>query len=198
MAHTVEDATNGLLQMRHRDETAERELFQRIYDELRRLAGRQMRGQPGHHTLQTTALAHEAYLRLIDQSRVDVADRGRFLGIAARAMRSVLVDHARRRTAEKRGGRSRRLPLDEALDAFEARSADLAQLDDALGELAEINLRRAHVVELKFFGGMTHEEVAAFLGISLRTVEREWRLARAWLRRRLEDGADDADQADGS
>ncbi len=178
------------------DPGAEQALFQRIYDELRRLAGRQMRGQPANHTLQPTALAHEVFLRLIRQDHVGPADRGRFLALAARAMRSVLVDHARRRSADKRGGRARRLPFDEVLDSFEARSGELVALDRALAGLAETNQRHARIVELRFFGGMTQEEVAELLGVSLRTVEREWRLARAWLKRELADTS--LDQADGS
>ncbi len=191
MGQKAIDETDRLLRLRAGDRAADEALFQRIYDDLRGLAAREMRGQPANHTLQPTALAHEVYLRLIDGSRVDAGDRRQFLALAARAMRSILVDHARRRTADKRGGGVKPLPFDEALDSFEARSVDLTALDDALADLAVANQRQARIVELRFFGGMTNEEVGAFLGISLRTVEREWRLARAWLWRDLADDSDE-------
>ncbi len=193
MGLDAKDETNRLLRLRHGDADAENALFRRIYDDLRALAQRQMRGQPAHHTLQPTALANEVYLRLIDGNRVEPSDRRHFMALAARAMRSILVDHARRRSADKRGGGVKPLPFDEVLDSFESRSVDLTALDDALGELAEKNVRHARIVELRFFGGMTNEEVGAFLDISRRTVEREWRLARAWLWREL---ADDGDASD--
>jgi len=198
MDEAIKDPTNGLLRLRTGDAGAEQVLFQRVYDELRQIAARLMRGQRTDHTLQATALVHEVYVRLIDQDRVHAGDRTRFLALAARAMRSVLVDHARRRSAEKRGGAGRRLPLDKALNAFESRSTDLPALHDALADLAAVDSRQAQIVEMRFFGGMTNEEIGDFLGLSLRTVEREWRVARAWLRRELGPEPPSADQGDGS
>lgn len=190
------DATGGLLRMRSGDPAAAQALFQRIYDDLRGLAARQMRGQRPHHSLQPTALVHEVFLKLIDQERIRAADRAQFLALAAAAMRSVLVDHARRRAADKRGGGARRRPFDEVLDSFEARSGALVALDRALTSLAELNERHARIVELRFFGGMTHNDVAGLLGVSVRTVEREWRAARAWLKHELSEFS--AGEADGS
>jgi RNA polymerase sigma factor (TIGR02999 family) len=156
------------------------ELTPLVYDELRRLAGAYLRRERRGHTLQTSALVHEAFLRMIDQ-RVAWQNRAHFFGIAAQLMRRILVDHARSRDASKRGGGETHLALDEA----EAQDADVIALDDALNSLAAFDPRQSRIVELRYFGGLTIEETAEALGVSHATVEREWSLARAWLRREL-------------
>ena len=163
--------------------------FPFVYDELRRLAHRQLRLEPSGHTLGTTALVHEAYLRLVDQTRTDWQDRAHFMAIAATAMRRILVDHARRHHASKRGGRAVRLPLENIEQLPEAERSDfLVALDDALARLAGLDARQARVVECKFFAGLTEDETAAALGIGLRTVKRDWAKARSWLYRELGGG----------
>jgi RNA polymerase sigma factor (TIGR02999 family) len=156
-----------------------------VYQELRRIA----RGYMGHerpdHTLQATALVHEAYLRLIDTRQVDWRDRAHFLAICARAMRQILVDHARSRTSQKHGGRQIPLQFDDALCVPESHHPHLLELDEALNRLAEIDPRKSQVVELRFFGGLSLEETSAALKVSLRTVKRDWQLSRAWLYREL-------------
>jgi len=164
-----------------------------VYAELRRIAHRQLSDEPTGHTLSTTALVHEAYLRLADQSQVDWVNRAQFMGLAARAMRRVLVDHARRHHAARRGGpRQQRLSLDTAERALDAdalavatRADELLALDEALDRLAVVDPRLARVVECRFFGGLTETETAAALGVSLRTVAGDWTMARGWLYRAL-------------
>jgi RNA polymerase sigma factor (TIGR02999 family) len=156
-----------------------------IYEELRAIAARHLRAERPNHTLQTTGLVHEAYLRLIDQNQT-WQNRAHFFAIAAMAMRRILVDYARASRAEKRGGQKTVLPLEEALVVAADESwPDLIELDWALSRLAKIDERMARLVELRFFGGLTVEETAAVLGISPRTIKREWRVARAWLRREI-------------
>ena len=170
------------------DPAALDELLPLVYDELRRQARRYMRAQPAGHTLQTTALVHEAYLRLVGQSHVDWQSRAHFLGVASKAMRSILVDHARARSAAKRGGAAHAVTLDEAggvADAGSRRGVDVLALDEALARLAELDSRKSQLVELRYFGGLGIEEAAAVLGVSPATVKREWTTARAWLRREL-------------
>jgi RNA polymerase sigma factor (TIGR02999 family) len=156
--------------------------FPLVYDELRRLARRQLRREAEGHTLGSVALVHEAYLRLVDQTRGQWRDRAHFLAIAATAMRRILVDHARRHRALRRGGGARRVPL-ESLDALaaEERAGLLVELDEALSRLAALDERQARVVECRFFGGLTEEETAEALGIGLRTAKRDWAKARSWL-----------------
>lgn len=156
-------------------------MFPLIYEELRRLARRQLRREAVGHTLSTTALVHEAYLRLVDQTRVDWRGRAHFLGVAAKAMRRILIDHARRHRRQKRGGRLERVPLDRIELSVGERAQVLVDLDEALQRLAQVDARQARVVECRFFGGMTEEETAAALGISLRTTKRDWAKARSWL-----------------
>jgi RNA polymerase sigma factor (TIGR02999 family) len=156
-----------------------------VYDELRRLAGHYLRRERPGHTLQTTALVHEAYLRLVDQTNVRWQDRAHFFGIAANLMRRILVDHARSHHATKRGGTRCKLPLDEAVNLFEKQDVDLVALDDALINLAVIDPQQSRIVELRFFGGLTIEETAEALGVSSAAVFYEWSLARAWLHREL-------------
>jgi RNA polymerase sigma factor (TIGR02999 family) len=144
-----------------------------------------MRGQPADHTLQPTALVHEAYLRLVHNHQASAADRPHFLALAARAMRSILVDYARRRKAKKRGDRRTRVSLDIIVPAFESRALDLLMLDEALDRLAAQDERQSRIVELRFFGGLDVAETSQVLGVPKRTVERDWRYARAQLYRSL-------------
>jgi RNA polymerase sigma factor (TIGR02999 family) len=156
-----------------------------VYEELRRIAHRQLAARDGHGTLQTTGLVHEAYLKLVDQSRAQFADRTHFLAVASLAMRHVLVDRARARVAHKRGGERRPITLDEQRIAADDQADALLQLHDALNALAQFDSRSAQVVEYRFFGGLTDEEIAAALGVTVRTVQRDWTKARVLLRRAL-------------
>ena len=163
-------------------------LVRAIYDELRRMAGGLMHRERPDHTLQPSALVHEALLRLLDRAALaDVPDRRYLFAAAVQAMRRVLVDHARRRRARKRGGHRVRVPLDRALAGFEERGLDVIALHEALERLAQEHPRPAQVVDLRFFGGLSVPEVAAALGVSDTTAEGDWRFARAWLRGRLGD-----------
>ena len=158
-----------------------------VYDELRRSAHRQLGRERTGHTLSTTALVHEAYLRLVDQTRARWVDRAHFFAVAAGVMRRILVDYARRYRAAKRGGDAQRVDLDAAEVSLDQRSGMLIDLDEALGRLAELNPRLSQVVEYRFFGGMTEEETAEALGVTDRTVRRDWIKAKAWLSRELTD-----------
>jgi len=157
-----------------------------VYDELAKLAVSYMRRERPDHTLQPTALVHEAYLRLVDQDICDWRDRRHFFGVAARVMRQVLVDHARRKSASKRGGAWRRVTFDEAIDAPGPADQDILDLDAALLKLAELDERMVRVVELRVFSGLTMEEVAGALDVSLRTAHNDWRVAKMWLANALE------------
>jgi RNA polymerase sigma factor (TIGR02999 family) len=167
------------------DQSALEELMPLVYEELRRLAHHYIRRERPGHTLQTSGLVNEAYLRLVDQTNVQWQNRAHFFGIAARLMRQILVDYARRQRYAKRGGDARRLSLDEALTISKERAADVVALDDALKTLAEIDSRQGQIVELRFFGGLSIEETAEVLSVSAGTVMRDWTLAKAWLRREL-------------
>ena len=160
-------------------------LLPRVYDELRLLASSYLGGERTDHTLQPTALVHEAYLRLVGQRTVGWTDRAQFFAAAATVMRRILVDHARARKAKKRGGGQSRTPLDDAVAAFEERAFDLVSLDEALQRLSAIDERKSRIVELRFFGGLTIEDTARVTGVAVRTVEREWTMAKAWLRGEL-------------
>ncbi|MHC4093081.1 MAG: sigma-70 family RNA polymerase sigma factor [Planctomycetota bacterium] len=163
------------------------ELWPCIYDELRRIAHRQRWGERDDHTLTTTALVHEAYLKLVDQRQMDWENRAHFLGVAARAMRRILVSYARGRHAAKRGGVRTRVALDEAFGLVEdSRVEEILGLDEALQRLEQINPRHANIVQCRFFGGLTIEETAEALGVAPITVTRDWRMARAWLRHELD------------
>jgi RNA polymerase sigma factor (TIGR02999 family) len=166
------------------DESALRELIPLVHAELRNLARRLMRGERGGHTLQTTALVNEAYVRLVDVTRVRWQDRAHFFAMSARLMRRILVDHARSRAYLKRGAGARHISLDEALVGAD-RGADLVAVDDALAALAVVDERKSQVVELRFFGGLTVDETAEALHISAETVARDWRFAKTWLMREL-------------
>ena len=170
------------------DKAALDELMPAVYDELRRLAQIYLsRERPGH-TLQTTALVHEAYLRLIDQRSVNWQNRAQFFGIAAQMMRRILINHAQERNAKKRQGYATRVALDDAVSFFEKRDLDLMALDEALNGLAALDPQQTQIVELRFFGGLTIEEVSEVLGISPATTKREWDSAKLWLRRTLSTG----------
>ena len=163
-------------------------LFPIVYDELRQIARARLRAHPSGATLDTVALVHEAYARLVDGTRVTLKDRSHFFALASRAMRFTLVDYARRRSAEKRGGGALHVTLDERVDglAEEERAAEVLALDEALHRLGEMDGRAARVVECRFFGGLTVEETAEALDLSPRTVKREWQKARLWLTREMQ------------
>ena len=175
------DTTQLLARSRAGDDPAREELLPRVYEELHRIAhARLARHRPGD-TLNTTALVHEAYLKLVDGARAGWHDRAHFVALASRAMRFILVDYARARMVGKRGGGQIVLPLDESRVAAEDRAEDLLDLHEALEHLAEADERLGRLVEYRFFGGMTHEEIADVTGMSVPTVKRDWRRARAWL-----------------
>jgi RNA polymerase sigma factor (TIGR02999 family) len=167
------------------------QLFALVYDELRSLASSYMRRERPDHTLQTTALVNEAYLKLVGHKDAHLESRLHFFAVSARVMRQILIDHARTRQYEKRGGKAARVSLDEAMIMSDERAADFLALDDALKNLAAVDARKSQVVEMRFFGGMTIEETAEFLGVSSNTVVRDWEMARAWLYRNIY-GDDDA------
>lgn len=169
------------------DELALEQLTPRVYDELRRIAGHFMQNEQPGRTIQTTALVHEAYLKLIDVTNVDWQHRAHFFAIAAEIMRHILMDRARRRVAAKRGGAAPRVNLDEIPDIGSGRARELIALDDALVALKQMDPRKARVVELRFFAGLSVEETAEVLRVSSDTVKRDWRLARAWLLAELGD-----------
>jgi RNA polymerase sigma-70 factor (ECF subfamily) len=180
--HTGE-VTSLLNDLRSGKKDAEAQLFSLVYDELRRIAAAYLRRERADHTLQPTALVHEAYLRLIDQSEQNWENRAHFLGIGAHLMRQILVDHARKRDADKRGGSKQPVPLDDLQiegPGFQSLD-DLIALDDALLKLEEFDPRQCRIVELRFFGGLTEEEISHLLGLSVRTIKRDWSVARAWL-----------------
>jgi RNA polymerase sigma factor (TIGR02999 family) len=161
------------------------ELLPQVYGELRRLASTLLSGERNDHTLQATALVHEAYLRLARSTPEVAGDRGTFLKLAAAVMRHILINHARDRNRDKRVGHRRRVLLDRCLEAFEERAVDVIALDEALTRLRAMDPRQSHVVELRFFGGLTMPEIAQVLGVSKRTVDSDWQMARAWLLREV-------------
>lgn len=165
-------------------EAADR-LWPLVYEDLRAIAGSHFRGRGGGHTLQPTALAHEAYLRLVGKEGDAFSGRAHFLAVAAKAMRQILINHARDKTAAKRGGGWDRVTIDQATPVTDEEVVDVLALDDAMTALAELSERQAHVVELRFFGGLTIQETALVLDVGTTTVEDDWALARAWLRKRL-------------
>ena len=187
-ARTPKEITQLLVAWGAGDESALAELTPLVHEELRRLAHRYMGGERAGHTLQTTALVNEAYLRLIDWKSVRWQSRAHFFGVSAQLMRRILVDFARARGNAKRGGGTPRVALDEAAAVSDERGADLLALDEALRALAELDPRQSKVVELRFFGGLTVEEAAEVLKVSPATVERDWSFARAWLHRELSKG----------
>jgi RNA polymerase sigma-70 factor, ECF subfamily len=174
----LKEAHNG-------DESALNELFPLVYDELRKLASIRMNSERANHTLQPTALVHEVYMRLIDQHSVDWNNRLHFFGLASEMMRRILVTHAVAKKTDKRGGEFVHLELGEAISFAGEQEVDFVELDSALNELAKFAPRQAKVVEMRFFGGLTNEEVAEFLKLDERTIKRDWRTAKAWLFEKL-------------
>ncbi len=177
--------TDLLARWRSGNREALNELMPLVYGELRRLASHYLRLERPDHTLQSTALVHEAFVRLVGQRPPEWKDRAHFYGVAARLMRQILVDHARAHQAVKRGGNTFKLTLDESLVGFKPDDLDLIRLDDALNELAKLNPQHSEIVELRFFSGLTIEETSEVLGISPATVKRSWTTARAWLFREM-------------
>jgi len=176
-----QDVTRLLVRLTEGDRGVLDELLPVVYGELRKLASSYLRRERVGHTLQPTALVHEAYMRLVDQTQVQWQNRAHFFGVAAQMMRRILVDHARAHEAEKRGGEFQKLSLDENIDVSGERDVNLVALDDALNLLAEIDPQKMKIVELRFFGGLSVEETAEVLGVSAPTVKRQWRMAKAWL-----------------
>lgn len=185
MRSASEDVTGLLRAWSRGDPDAAERLVPLVYDELRRQAARYLRRERRDHTLRPTALVHEAYLRLVDQRNAVWKNRAQFFAVAAQVMRRILVDHARGHRADKRGGSCCRVSLDEGLAVREPRDLDLVDLEEALVELSTLDPRKARMVELRFFGGLRLEDTAEVLGVSPATVTREWRMAKAWLYRRL-------------
>ena len=179
----------------HGNEAARDELMPLVYNELRRLAGRYMTQERSGHSLQATALVHEAYLRLVDQRQVRLEGRAHFFALSSQMMRRILVDHARSRHYAKRGGRAKPVSLEEAMVVSEEKAADVVALDEALTRLAAIAPRKSQVVELRYFGGLSMEEIAAVLKVSPITVRRDWTTAKAWLYRAI--GETDKGSANG-
>ena len=181
-----DDAHNGITQMlielTDGNQEVVNQILPHIYDELKRLASSYLRRERVNHTLQPTALVHEAYMKLIDQKRVQWQNRAHFFGIAAQVMRRILMDHARKHQADKRGGEAEKLPIEEEiLVVSHEKSAELIALDDALQTLAGIDEQKAKIVELRYFCGLSIEETAEVMGVSVPTINRQWRMAKAWL-----------------
>ena len=183
------DVTQILQAWSEGDDTAPTRLMPVVYAELRRLAGDYLRRERPDHTLQATALVHEAYLKLVDEKRVTWRNHAHFCGIAARLMRQILMEHARAHNAEKRGGKLEKLYLEETRHLSQERAPDLLALDDALKTFARSHPRESEVVELKFFGGLDAREIAEVLNVSAKTVSRDWSFAKVWLLRQLSDPA---------
>jgi len=181
--------TELLAEWRDGDQSALDELYPLVYDELHRLARRYMSRERKDHTLQTTALINEAYVRLVDQKNVNWANRSHFFAISAQIMRRILIDHARRHAYAKRGGGAQQVSLEEVAAITPAQGSDLMRLDEALKSLAERDPRRSQVVELRYFGGLNNEEIAGVLHVSENTVTRDWNMARAWLYQQLSENA---------
>ena len=179
------EITRLLIAHRDGDRKAFEELVPLVYDDLRRIARRQLARHRSQGTLNTTALVHEAYLKLVDQSRVEINDRGHFFAIAARAMRQIIIDYARKRSAVKRGSGQTPISLDKVQIAVHEQAEVLLTIDDALHRLSTLNERLTRVFECRFFAGLTEKETAEALDLSLRTVQRDWMKGKAWLRREL-------------
>jgi RNA polymerase sigma factor (TIGR02999 family) len=179
------DVTVLLHKITSGDETAPEQLLPLVYDELRKLAAGYLKNERPGHTLQATALVHEAYLKLVDWENISWQGRAHFFSVSAQVMRNILVDHARRKKAEVHGGGLRKLALDEAISFSQIRDVDLVDLDEALRELEKLDRRQSKIVELRFFAGLTIEETAQALDVSTMTVSRDWNFVKAWLYRRL-------------
>jgi RNA polymerase sigma factor (TIGR02999 family) len=185
MSNPTHEVTSLLSDWNNGQQEALERLMPLVYDELRRIAKRYLRKERDDHTLQTTALVHEAYIRMIDQNHANWQNRAQFFGVAANMMRRILVDHARGHQADKRGGGIAKLSLDEAIEIADQKEVDLIALDDALNNLAELDEQQSRVVELRFFAGLTVEETAEVMKLSPATIKREWSMAKAWLHREL-------------
>lgn len=181
--------TQLLVEWSEGNQSALDELYPLVYDELHRLARRYMSRERKGHTLQTTALINEAYVRLVDQRNVHWANRSHFFAISAQIMRRILIDHARRQAFAKRGGGAQQVSLEEVATVAGVQARDLIRLDEALKCLAEMDPRRSQVVELRYFGGLNNEEIAGVLNVSENTVTRDWKMARAWLYQQLSGSA---------
>ena len=180
------EVTRLIVAVRHGDQGASAALFERVYGELRQVAARQMRGERKDHTLQATALVHEAFVRLTADEDLSFENRAHFFAVAAGVMRRILIDHARAVRAKKRGSGKASLSIDDALEALVGETPEYwLDLDEALVRLAALDARQARIIELRFFGGLSVEEVADVLGLATRTVTRDWKIARGWLRRQL-------------
>ena len=187
MSETATKITELLHHAREGSKTALDELLPLVYDELKRIASKQLSAERANHTLQATALVNEAYLLLVNQHSVDWQNRLHFFSIASEAMRRILVNYAKAKKAQKRGEGATLLSLDEIVSFPNKQNIDLVVLDEAINQLAEMDEQQAKIVELKFFGGLTVEEIAEVLGVSVRTIGREWRAAKAWLMGRMRD-----------
>ena len=185
--HNQTDVTILLNALSAGEESAPGKLLEIVYDDLRRLAGAYMKNERGDHTLQATALVHEAFIRLVDWENVSWQNRAQFFAVAAEVMRKILIDHARQKNARKRSG-GQRIELDEAVSFADEKQFDLLALEDALQALEKIDARQAKIVELRFFGGLSIEETAYILKTSETTVKREWTFAKAWFQRELKRG----------
>jgi RNA polymerase sigma factor (TIGR02999 family) len=185
MTSTTDEITQLLIAWNQGDQRARDELARLIYDELRRLARDYLRREGPGHTLQPTALVHEAFLRLINQNRVNWQNRAHFFGAAARLMRQILINHAEARRAAKRGGEAERVSLENVDHSAAAPRIDLIALDEALQRLERLDPQQSRIVEMRYFSGLTIEEIAEAIGVSPATVKRDWSVARAWLRREL-------------
>lgn len=173
--------TDLLLKFNGKDESVANELLPLIYNELKRIASNYLRRERSDHTLQPTALVHEAYMKMVDITQISWQNKAHFLGVAANQMRRILVDYARQHNAEKRGGDFHIMTLNEDIDKAIEQSTELIALDDALNELAKMDEVKAKIVELRYFGGLTVEETAEVLGVSAITIKRHWRMTKAWL-----------------
>lgn len=183
----ADDLTEMLLEWSEGDKAALNRLMPLVYDEIRRIAHRYVQRERDGHTLQTSALVNEAYLRLAGQQSVDWQNRAHFFGVTAQVMRHILIDHARRRRYVKHGGEVRVIPISEAAEMSMQRASELIALDEALEELSKLDQRKSRVVELRYFGGLSLEETAEVLQVSLMTVRRDWRAAKAWLYKAMKD-----------
>lgn len=183
----ADDLTELLLEWSEGDRAALNRLMPLVYDEIRRIAHRYVQRERDGHTLQTSALVNEAYLRLAGQQNVDWQNRAHFFGVTAQVMRHILIDHARRRRYVKHGGEVRVIPISEAAEMSMQRASELIALDEALEELSKLDQRKSRVVELRYFGGLSLEETAEVLQVSLMTVRRDWRAAKAWLYKAMKD-----------
>ena len=188
MAASPQEITQLLLKWSEGDTDAHDRLTQLVYPELRRIARQYMRRESPAHTLQTSALINEAYLRLVDQRNTEWNDRVHFFAVAAQVMRHILIDHARKHRFAKRGGGAQLVPLDETAVLRQERAAEFVELDEALARLEGLDARKSHIVELKFFGGLTVDEIAEAMKLSPITIKREWRAAKAWLQLEMSQG----------